>query len=415
MQQIWNAGFLGPSWDMKGAHKSARRVLEDAVANMHTVISFSGGGKVLDLYHQELKRPLRQSLVRGQVCGIAFGTSQFFLFACNAFLLWYGSLTLRRQHGTSFPNFLKAFLVFTFTTFALVEAFGLGPSVVKRRKSVASVFSIIDRQSKMETDDVGLKPPHILGRIEFRDVDFRYPTELDVPVLTNFNLKVESGQTVAIVGTAGSGKSTVLALLERFYEPLTGQVMLDGNNIKALNLRWLRSHIGLVQQEPVLFSTSIRDNIIYGRHNATEAEITEASRIANAHHFISSLPHGYDTHIGMNGLNLTASQRLRIAIARVVLKNAPILLLDEPTNSLEADASRVVQEAFEQLIMGNRSTVVIAHRLALLRRVDRVAMLHDGQILEEGTHDELMNKCGPYARLMQPQFSRSLKQHRTNL
>lgn len=171
MQQIWNAGFSG---DKREAHKSARQVLEEAVASMHTVMSFSGGDKVLQLYRQELRRPLLQSLVRGQICGLTFGMSQFLLFASNAFLLWYGAFTLRRQNGTNFPNFLKAYLVFTFTTFALVEVFGLGPSVVKRRKSVGPVFSIIDRQSKMETDDMGQKPPHIEGLIEFRDVEFRY-------------------------------------------------------------------------------------------------------------------------------------------------------------------------------------------------------------------------------------------------
>ena len=241
---------------------------------------------------------------------------------------------------------------------------------------------------------------------------YRYPTQPDIPVLTDFSLKVEAGQTVAIVGTAGSGKSTILALLERFYEPTGGRIMLDGNDLRLFNLRWLRSHIGIVPQEPVLFSTTIRNNIIYGRHNATEAEIKEACRIANAHHFISSLPHGYDTCIGGRGIQLTAGQRLRIAIARTVLKNAPLLLIDEPTAALEAESSKVVNEAVDQLIVGNRTTVVVAHRLAMLRRVDVVAMLHDGQIEEQGSHDELMNKCGLYARLMQPQFSRTLRQHR---
>lgn len=264
----------------------------------------------------------------------------------------------------------------------------------------------------MGTDEEGLKPPFIAGRIEFRHVEFRYPVRSEVPILTNFNLKVEAGQTVAIVGTAGSGKSTVLALLVRFYEPSSGRILLDGNDLKNFNLRWLRSHIGMVPQEPVLFSTSIRNNIIYGRHNATEAEIKEASRMANAHHFISSLPHGYDTIIGEQGIQLTSGQRLRIAIARTVLKNAPLLLIDEPTSSLEAESSKVVNEAIDQLIVGNRTTVVIAHRLAMLRRVDVVAMLHDGEVDDQGSHDELMNKCGLYARLMQPQFSRTLRQHR---
>ncbi|XP_024383964.1 ABC transporter B family member 20 isoform X2 [Physcomitrium patens] len=413
-QHMWNSGFSG---DMRGAHDRARRVLEEAVANIHTVMSFSGGQKVLQLYCQQLKQPLRRSLVRGQVCGIAFGVSQFFLFACNAFLLWYGSHVLRRESNTSFPNIIKAYLVFTFTAFSLIEVFGLGPSVLKRRKSVAPVFSIINRRSQVEGlgDDAGQKPSHLVGLIEFRDLEFRYPMLPEFPVLTKFNLRVAPGQTVALVGTASSGKSTVLALLNRFYEPLSGQILLDGNDLGSLNLHWLRNHVATVQQEPVLFSTSIRENIILGRHNATDAEVIEASRIANAHHFISSLPHGYDTHVRMASLQLTPSQRLRITIARAVLKNAPILLLDEPTSNLEAEAVRVVQEAVEHLITGNHTTLVVAHRLALLRRVDLVAMLHDGQILAEGTHDELMNRCGPYARMMQPQFSsRSIKLHHSS-
>lgn len=241
---------------------------------------------------------------------------------------------------------------------------------------------------------------------------YRYPTRPETPILTNFNLKVEPGQTVAVVGTTGSGKSTILSLLERFYEPTGGRLVLDGNDLRNYNVRWLRNHIGIVPQEPVLFSTSIRNNIMYGRHNASDAEITEAARIANSHHFISSLPYGYDTVIGMRGLQLTAGQRLRISIARTILKNAPLLLIDEPTSAVEAESSKVVNEAIDQLVVGNRTTIVVAHRLAMLRRVDVVAMLHDGQIEETGNHDELMNKCGLYARLMQPQFSRTLRQYR---
>lgn len=227
----------------------------------------------------------------------------------------------------------------------------------------------------------------------------------EIPVLAKLKLRVEPGQTVALVGTASSGKSTVLALVNRFYEPLAGEILLDGTQLGSLNLHWLRNHVATVHQEPVLFSTTIRENITLGRHNATDAEVIEASRIANAHHFIASLPHGYDTHVRMPTLQLTPSQRLRITIARAVLKNAPVLLLDEPTSALEAESVRVVQDALEHLITGNRTTLVVAHRLAILRRVDAVAMLHDGQILAEGTHDELMNRCGAYARMMQPQFS----------
>ena len=169
-QQMWNAGFSG---DVRDAHKDARQILEEAVANMHTVMSFSGGKKILELYHNELKTPLRGSLIRGQVYGGLYGAAQFFLFACNALILYYGSVHLRVQHDASFPDLLKAFLVYSFTAFALVEGFGLGPVIVRRRKSVAPVFSIMDRCSKIGTDEEGLKPPFTAGRIEFRHVEFR--------------------------------------------------------------------------------------------------------------------------------------------------------------------------------------------------------------------------------------------------
>jgi ATP-binding cassette subfamily B (MDR/TAP) protein 1 len=231
-------------------------------------------------------------------------------------------------------------------------------------------------------------------------------------VLSNFNLKVNGGQTVAVVGVSGSGKSTIISLIERFYDPVAGQVLLDGRDLKLYNLRWLRNHLGLVQQEPIIFSTTIRENIIYARHNASEAEMKEAARIANAHHFISSLPHGYDTHVGMRGVDLTPGQKQRIAIARVVLKNAPILLLDEASSSIESESSRVVQEALDTLIMGNKTTILIAHRTAMMRHVDNIVVLNGGRIVEEGAHDSLMAKNGLYVRLMQPHFGKGLRQHR---
>ncbi|KAH9306016.1 hypothetical protein KI387_010420, partial [Taxus chinensis] len=169
--------------------------------------------------------------------------------------------------------------------------------------------------------------------------------------------------------------------------------------------------MGLVQQEPVLFSTSIRENIIYARHNASEAEMKEAARIANAHHFISSLPHGYDTHVGMRGVDLTPGQKQRIAIARVILKNAPILLLDEASSNVESDSSRVVQEALGTLILGNKTTLIIAHHFAMMRHVDRIVVLNDGRIVEEGTHDLLMSTNGLYVRLMHRYFGKSRWQH----
>eukprot|EP01018_Ginkgo_biloba_P020598 Gb_31652 [translate_table: standard] len=408
-QKMWLAGF---SRGIQEMHKKASLVLEDAVRNIYTVVAFCAGDKVMELYKLQLSKILRHSFLRGQLSGLAFGASQFLLFACNALLLWYAAESVKRDR-VSLPTALKEYMIFSFATFALVEPFGLAPYILKRRKSLVSVFGIIDRRPKIDSDDTtGLKLPNVYGTIELKNVDFHYPTRPEVMVLSNFNLKVSRGQTVAVVGASGSGKSTIIALIERFYDPVAGQTLLDGKDLKTFNLRWLRNHMGLVQQEPVLFSTTIRENIIYARHNATEAEMKEAARIANAHHFISSLPHGYDTHVGMRGVDLTPGQKQRIAIARVVLKNAPILLLDEASSAIESESSRVVQEALDTLIMGNKTTILIAHRVAMMRHVDTIVVLNGGRIVEEGTHDSLMAKNGLYVRLMQPHFSKTLRQHR---
>lgn len=406
---MWLAGF---SRGIQEMHRKASLVLEDAVRNIYTVVAFCAGNKVMELYRLQLGKILKQSFVHGMGIGFAFGFSQFLLFACNALLLWYTALSVRHGHLT-IATAVKEYMVFSFATFALVEPFGLAPYILKRRKSLISVFEIIDRVPKIDPDDTaGLKPPNVYGSIELKNVDFCYPTRPELMVLSNFSLKVSGGQTVAVVGVSGSGKSTIISLIERFYDPVAGQVLLDGRDMKLFNLRWLRNHMGLVQQEPIIFSTTIRENIIYARHNATEAEMKEAARIANAHHFISSLPHGYDTHVGMRGVDLTPGQKQRIAIARVVLKNAPILLLDEASSAIESESSRVVQEALDTLIMGNKTTILIAHRAAMMRHVDNIVVLNSGRIVEQGTHDALVQMNGLYVRLMQPHFSKGLRHNR---
>ncbi|XP_042476265.1 ABC transporter B family member 20-like [Macadamia integrifolia] len=407
-QKLWLAGF---SRGIQEMHRKASLVLEDAVRNIYTVVAFCAGNKVMELYRFQLVKIFRQSLIHGIAIGFAFGFSQFLLFACNALLLWYTAISVKKDY-LDLPTAMKEYIVFSFATFALVEPFGLAPYILKRRKSLISVFEIIDRVPKIDSDDnSGLKPPNVYGSIELKNVDFCYPTRPEVLVLRNFSLKVSGGQTVAVVGVSGSGKSTIISLIERFYDPVAGQVSLDGRGLNLYNLRWLRSHLGLVQQEPIIFSTTIRENIIYARHNATEAEMKEAARIANAHHFISSLPYGYDTHVGMRGVDLTPGQKQRIAIARVVLKNAPILLLDEASSSIESESSRVVQEALDTLIMGNKTTILIAHRAAMMRHVDNIVVLNCGRIVEQGTHDSLVATNGLYVRLMQPHFGKGLRQH----
>ncbi|KAL1827593.1 hypothetical protein ACET3Z_006005 [Daucus carota] len=405
-QKMWLSGF---SRGIQELHRKASLVLEDAVTNMYAVVAFCAGNKVLELYGLQLKKIFRQNMLHGMTIGFAFGFSQFLLFACNAFLLWYTAITVKNGY-IDLQAALKEYVVFSFITFALVEPFGLAPYIFKHRKSLSSVFEIIDRVPEIDPDDsAALKPCNVYGNIEFKNVDFCYPSAPKVMILNNFSLKVSGGQTVAVVGVSGSGKSTIISLLERFYDPSAGQISLDGRDLKLFNLRWLRNHVGLLHQEPVIFSASVRENIIYARHNATEAELKEAARISNAHHFISSLPHGYDTHLGIGGVELTPGQKQRIAIARVVLKNAPILLLDEATSTIESESSRAVQEALDTLVMGNKTTILIAHRASMMRHVDNVVVINGGQIVEQGSHDSLIQTKGLYAKLMQPQF---LKNHR---
>ncbi|KAJ6822507.1 ABC transporter B family member 20 [Iris pallida] len=408
-QKMWLSGF---SRGIQEMHKKASAVLEDAVRNIYTVVAFCAGNKVMDLYKFQLNEIYKQSFIHGIGIGFAFGLSQLLLFACNALLLWFIALSVK-DVNLDLVTALKEYMVFSFAAFALVEPFGLAPYVLKRRKSLTSVFQIIDRDPKIDPDDnEGQKPPNVYGSIELRNVDFYYATRPEVMVLKNFSLKVSGGQTVAVVGASGSGKSTIISLIERFYDPIAGQILLDARDLKSYNLRWLRNNMGLVQQEPIIFSTTIRENIIYARHNATEAELKEAARIANAHQFISSLPHGYDTHVGMRGVDLTPGQKQRIAIARVVLKNAPILLLDEASSAIESESSRVVQESLDTLVMGNKTTILIAHRSVTMRNVDTIVVLNGGKIVEQGSHDALMQMNGFYVQLMHPHLSRGLRQHR---
>jgi ABC-type multidrug transport system fused ATPase/permease subunit len=238
----------------------------------------------------------------------------------------------------------------------------------------------------------------VQGRVEFQQVRFSYPTRPDVPVLQGIDLKLDAGEVVAIVGPSGAGKSTIAGLLARMYDPQGGRVMLDGRPLDTLDPEWLRQQIGTVAQEPMLFATSILDNIRYGRMDATDAEVEAAARAANAHEFISRFPEGYRTMVGESG-----GQKQRIAIARAVLKNPRLLVLDEATSALDSESEHLVQEALERLMQG-RSTIIIAHRLSTVIGADRVLVLEGGKVVQSGNHAALMGQEGLYRRLVERQF-----------
>lgn len=259
----------------------------------------------------------------------------------------------------------------------------------------------IDLQANLTSDKVKS------GEIEFKNVSFNYPTRPDFTVLKDISFKANIGETVALVGSSGSGKSTIASLISRFYDPINGEIIIDGKNSKDYSLTDLRKKIALVPQDVILFAGSIKDNIAYGKPNATEAEIEEAAKKANAYDFIESFPEKFNTLVGERGIQLSGGQRQRIAIARAVLKNPSILILDEATSSLDSESEHLVQEALEKLMVG-RTSIVIAHRLATIRNADKIVVLQKGEVLETGTHSELIkHEEGLYYKLSKMQFELS--------
>jgi ATP-binding cassette subfamily B protein len=242
------------------------------------------------------------------------------------------------------------------------------------------------------------------GSLSFEHVEFRYPTRPQEKALHDLSLNIAPGETVAVVGPSGAGKSTLFQLALRFYDPQQGRVLLDGVDVRDADPAEVRSRIALVPQETVIFAASAKDNIRYGRWEASEEEIVEAAKAANAHEFLKDLPEGYDTFLGESGARLSGGQRQRIVIARALLRDAPLLLLDEATSALDAHSERLVQEALERL-MKTRTTIVIAHRLATTRAADRIIVMDGGRIVEEGTHSSLNKADGLYASLARLQFA----------
>jgi subfamily B ATP-binding cassette protein MsbA len=269
--------------------------------------------------------------------------------------------------------------------------------------TIAQTSVALDRiRAILETDTIiperpdAHTPDSVRGEIELKNVAFAYNEE--ATVLRDVNLSIKAGQRIGVVGPTGGGKSTVMSLIPRFYDPTGGQVFIDGVDVKDYSLRGLRQQIGFVLQETVLFRGTIRENIAYGKPGATDEEIVEAARLANADEFIQRMPHGYDTMVGERGSTLSGGQRQRIGIARAVVRNSPILMLDEPTAALDTESEKLVMEALERLMQG-RTVITIAHRLSTIRDSDKIVVLKGGYVAEEGPHDELIAKGGIYAEL----------------
>ncbi|KAM7316122.1 hypothetical protein ACRRTK_024802 [Alexandromys fortis] len=384
------------------AYAKAGAVAEEVLAAIRTVIAFGGQKKELERYNKNLEEAKNVGIKKAITGGISIGIAYLLVYASYALAFWYGtSLVLSNEYSVG--QVITVFYSILFGTFSIghiapnVEAFA------NARGAAYEIFKIIDNEPSIDSFSTkGHKPDSIMGNLEFKNVHFSYPSRSGVKILKGLNLKVQSGQTVALVGNSGCGKSTTVQLLQRLYDPTEGVVSIDGQDIRTINVRYLREIIGVVSQEPVLFATTIAENIRYGRENVTMDEIERAVKEANAYDFIMKLPHKFDTLVGERGAQLSGGQKQRIAIARALVRNPKILLLDEATSALDTESEAVVQAALDKAREG-RTTIVIAHRLSTVRNADVIAGFDGGVIVEQGNHDELMKEKGIYFKLVMTQ------------
>jgi ATP-binding cassette subfamily B protein len=328
----------------------------------------------------------------------------FLVFSGVVGVLWIGARDVRNELMS--VGMLVQFVIYSIMVAGAVAALSEIWSELQRAAGATErLIELLNIEDTVNDPEQAVSAPtNWLGEITFNDVTFAYPSRADDATLSNFNLTIKPGETIALVGISGAGKSTFIQLLQRFYDPDQGEIFLDGIDIKTMKRLEFRKSIALVPQDPVIFATTVMENIRFGNSEANDEEIFQAARSAAAHDFISELPQGYDTFVGERGIMLSGGQKQRVAIARAILRNAPVLLLDEATSALDAENERSVQKAFDHLSKG-RTTIVVAHRLATVKKADRIIVLDAGKIIAQGNHEKLISEKGLYARLASLQFT----------
>ncbi|XP_067865081.1 ATP-dependent translocase ABCB1-like isoform X3 [Heterodontus francisci] len=392
------------------AYAKAGAVAEEVLGAIRTVVAFGGQKKETERYHKNLGEAKKIGIKKAITANLAVGFAYFIIFGSYAIGFWYGTILVLENSGYTIGTVLTIFFCVTFGTFSVGQAAPYIEAFSNARGAAFEIYKILDEKSAIDGfSEEGHKPDQIKGTVEFKNVHFNYPSRADVKILKGLNLKINSGQTVALVGSSGCGKSTTIQLLQRFYDLQEGMITVDGHDIRSLNVRHFRKFIGVVSQEPVLFATTIAGNIRFGREDVTDTEIEMATKEANAYDFIMKLPDKFNTLVGERGTQLSGGQKQRIAIARALVRNPKILLLDEATSALDTESEAVVQAALDKASKG-RTTILIAHRLSTIRTANVIASFQDGVLVEQGTHAELMQKNGIYHSLVSAQTFKSTEE-----